>query len=251
MWRAELLTVDGIVVFLQYAGYLLLAGLLAFVLVRRRVRRLLGVSMYLGLVLAIDGISRPIVLYSYGFRSHAYAYFFWLTDVLLALGAFLLICFFFHRACALRPQMWQYVRLILTFVLILVVGVSLLALSKHYSRLFTLFIVEFQQNLYFTCLVLNTLLYLLIQQLKSADEELSLLVCGLGIQFAGPAANFALVYLTRGQAYPSMIYQYLGPLCYIGMLLTWFYAVTWVPQPRSVLSRETPAELAVATGREA
>jgi len=98
--------------------------------------------------------------------------------------------------------------------------------------------VEFEQNLYFTCLVLNTLLYLLLQQTHSADEELGLLVCGLGIQFAGPAASFALVHLTSGEAYATSLNHFLGQLCTMGMLLTWFYAVAWMPKRASDALRD-------------
>ena len=70
---------------------------------------------------------------------------------------------------------------------------------------FTLFIIEFNQNLYFTCLVLNTLLYILLQQIDSADDELGLLVCGVGIQFAGPAATLALLTLTTGEHFAHIL----------------------------------------------
>jgi hypothetical protein len=244
--------VDTGIVILQYAVYLLEAGLLAYVLVRRRCLRLLAVTVYLGLLLAVDGVSRPYILYRFGFESRQYAYFFWLTDVLLILGAFLLIGFFFRRACAEQPKMWQHVRLLLAFVLVLVAGASLLAISRNYNQLFSRFIIEFQQNLYFTCLVLNTLLFLLIHHLEIADEELTLLVCGMGIQFAGPAANFALVYLTRGYGFSTPLYTYLGPLCTLGMLLTWFHAVARSTSPALVPNGERQAgALAAIISRQA
>jgi hypothetical protein len=233
--------VDTGIVILQYAVYLLEAGVLAYVLLRRRHLRLLTVCIYLGLLLAVDGISRPYFLYRFGFESREYAYFFWLSDVLLALAAFALIAFFFRRACAQQPSMWHHVRLLLTFVLILVAGVSLLSLSRNFDQLFTRFIIEFQQNLYFTCLVLNTLLFILIQHLEIADEELTLLVCGMGIQFAGPAATFALLHLSQGYGVARPITTYLGPLCTLGMLLTWFYAVARPTQSVLVPEGETQA----------
>src|SRR5207245_9709902 len=109
-------------------------------------------------------------------------------------------------------------------------------LSLHVAL--PIFMTEFQQNLYFACLVLNTLLYLLRQRRQSEDEELAMTVCGLGIQFAGPAANFALVYLAQGNASFQALYQYLGVFCTIGMLATWGYAVVHVPQPAKVASKE-------------
>ena len=238
---------------IQYGVYLLEAGLLVFLLLRRRAHRVLGVFVYLSLLLATDAIGRPFVLYHYGYSSSQYGYFYWLTDFLLTLGAFLLVCAFFRRACVNQQKMWRSIRLMLAFVLVLTFLISAFALSKNYDQLLTRFTFEFQQNLYFTCLVLVTLLYILIQQTNSADEELTLLVCGMGIQFAGPAANFALAYLTPGQGLYGVLYPYyVGPLCTMGMLLTWFYALVWVRQPSASRAGEVTArELAAVVSREA
>ncbi len=240
---------DTLATVLQYTIYLLEAGALGYLLLRRRERSLLPVALYLGLLVAVDGLSRPLVLYRYGLTSLQYAYFFWLTDILLALGAFLLVCLFFRRACAEHRELWQVVRLVQIFVLILVAGISLFSLSRNFDHLFTRFIVEFQQNLYFTCLVLNTLLFILMQQLRSTDEELSMLVCGMGVQFAGPAANLALIYLTPGQQYGSELYRHIGPLFTLGMLLTWFYALARAPQLGRVAEPQTAAAELVSAGR--
>lgn len=223
---------------LQYAGYSLELGLFAFLIGRGRWKRLGGVTLYLTCLLAVDGVGRSYVLYRYGLASREYAYFFWLTDVLLTLAAFLLVCAFFRRACVQEEKMWRFLRLLLTFVFILVLGISSFSISRNYNQLFTRFIVEFQQNLYFTCLVLNTLLYILMQQIETEDDELALLVCGMGIQFAGPAASLALVYLTPGQQYAKSLLHYVPPLCTLGMLLTWFYAVAWMPKAAAVPALE-------------
>lgn len=237
---------------IQYGVYSLEAALLTFLMLRRRASRLLPVFLYLSLLLAVDGVSRPYVLYRFGYSSTEYAYFYWLTDVLLSLGAFLLVCAFFRRACKHEEKTWQYVRLLLTFVLILTLAISLFALNRNYDQLLTRFIVEFQQNLYFTCLVLNTLLYILMQQIESTDDELTLLVCGMGIQFAGPAANLALAHLTPGEGYASTLFLFVSPLCTLGMLLTWFYALARAPQPSAIRAGKEPArELAAVASREA
>ncbi|MGE5326754.1 MAG: hypothetical protein ACM3NO_06920, partial [Deltaproteobacteria bacterium] len=131
----------------------------------------------------------------------------------------------FRRACTDQPKLWESVKLVLGFVFVLVVGVSLFALSSHQNQILTRFIIEFEQNLYFTCLVLNTLLYILLKQTQSADEQLEFLVCGLGIQFAGSAASYALAFLAPLWAYRSVFNDVTAPLCTMGMLLTWFYAV--------------------------
>jgi len=210
---------------LQYACY----GMEAFVcfLLSRQGgwRRLKGLFLYVALLFCLDGLARPSVLSYFGPTSMQYAYCYWLTDVALAIGAFLLICSFFRRACVREQNLWRFARVMLVFVFLLVVAISALALTRHYTQLYTVFIVEFSQNLYFSCLVLNTLLFVMIQQLAIDDDELGLLVCGLGVQFAGEAACLALLHLTSGEAYARVIAMVLPPVCTLGMLMTWMYAI--------------------------
>jgi hypothetical protein len=219
---------------LQYSAYALEAGLVVYLIARGHFKRLLGLSLYLGGLLFIDALARPFVLYRYGLASPQYAYVYWLSDAFLELTAFALVCALFRRACVANPKLWESVRLVLGFVFVLVLGVSLFSLSSHQDQLLTVFIIEFEQNLYFTCLVLNTLLYILLQQTSSADEELGLLVCGLGIQFAGPAASYALVHLLPEWTYGTMLNNTIGQLCTMGMLLTWFYAVARMPKAAQI-----------------
>jgi hypothetical protein len=223
---------------LQYAVYFLEGGLFVYLLLRGHFRRLLGLSLYVVGLLAIDAAARPYILYRYGLRSPQYAYAYWLTDALLTLGAFALICALFRRACAGEEKLWHFVKVVLGFVFVLVLGITLFSLSRHYNELVTRFVVEFEQNLYFTCLVLNTLLYVLLQRMSSADEELGLLVCGLGVQFAGPAASYALVHLTPGHGYAISLNYFVQPLCTMGMLLTWLYAAARTPKPVAIGATE-------------
>ena len=208
----------------------LVVGLLIFFLFRSLWKRLAGLFLYLAAILLIDGIGRRYVFHHYGYNSLEYFYFYWLTDTVFALGAFLLISSFFRRACANQdPKVWRHVRLFLVLVFLLVLGISTFAISRNYNHLFSMFMFEFQQNLYFTCLVLNTLLYIMMQQMDSEDSELSLLVCGTGLQFAGPAASFALKSLTPTSGFTTLLMDFIGPLCTLGMLIIWSYAVTRKP----------------------
>jgi len=226
MVAAVHLTTDKLVVYaLEYAGYGMEA-FVCFVLARQGGwRRLKGLCLYVILLFCLDGLARFAVLNYFGPNSIQYAYCYWLTDVALALGAFSLICSFFRRACVREQNLWRFVRVMLVFVFLLVVAISALALTRHYTQLYTVFIVEFSQNLYFSCLVLNTLLFVMIQQLAIDDDELGLLVCGLGVQFAGGAACLALLHLTSGEAFARVIAMVLPPACNLGMLMTWMYAI--------------------------
>ncbi len=222
---------------LQYGISILEAVVFVLLASQGRWRRHKGLCLYVALLFALDGVARVAVLNYFGQTSSQYAYFYWLTDVVLAVGAFLLTCGFFRRATAREDNIWRIVRLLLVFVFILVVGLSGLSLTRNYSHLFSSFIIEFSQNLYFSCLVLNTLLYVMIQQLAIEDDELGLLVCGMGVQFAGEAACLALYHLTLGEHFAHLVFNTLNPACTLGMLLTWIYAIVRTPEAVPVRSR--------------
>jgi hypothetical protein len=214
---------------LQYSGYGLELSLLVLLLWRRPRTRLAALCGYVFLLFAVDGVGRPYILYHYGLESSQYRYFYYVTDASITLGAFLLVCSFLRRACTEEKRLWGFTRLFLAFVFILVPGITLVTLSRNSGQIGvrgTPFVYEFSQNLYFTCLILNTLLYLMMQKIECADDELGLLVCGMGIQFAGPAASSALVVLTGQEQFATSLNTLIIPLCNLGMLCTWLYAVS-------------------------
>jgi len=233
---------------LQYTVYATEIILLVLLAAKSRWKRNLGLCLYVSFLFLLDSLARPIVGHHFGFSSDPYSYFYWITDAGLALGVFALICIFFRRACIHHEQLWRPVRVLLGFVLVLTMIISVLSLASHFDSLATRFIVEFSQNLYFACLVLNTMLYMLMQQIQSTDDELSLLVCGIGIQFAGEAACFALLKLTGMETFARNVTTFLGPACTLGMLLVWYYAVSRTPEVASErdLTGRVPA-LAEAT----
>lgn len=225
---------------LQYAGIAIEACLVFIVAQSRCQSRLSGVVLYLSCLLAA-GLGRAFVLHRYGLTSAQYSYLYWTTDFLLVIAAFVLVCLFFRRACFHQERMWRHVRLLLFFIFTLVVGISGISFLRHYGRLSTLYIVEFSQDLYFACLVLNTLLYLMLQQIESTDDQLGLLVCGVGIQFAGPAATMALLHLTIGERFAASLNSFTLPVCTLGMLLVWAYAILHIGDKAiSVSRRENP-----------
>ena len=231
---------------LQYAGYLIEASLILCLIASRQRKRQVPLAFYLSSLLAAE-VARACVLHAYGLKSRQYSDVYWRTDFLVVISLFILVCLFFRRACLHQEKMWRYLRLWLTFICLLVVGISGLLFSHQYGNLFTDFVVEFNQNLYFTCLVLNTLLYLLLQQIDSADDQLGLLVCGVGIQFAGPAATLALVHLTTGGGFAQSLAYFTIPLCTLGMLLVWAYAIVRVKEKAiQVTRRQIPVLAEVA-----
>jgi hypothetical protein len=226
---------------LQYIGYLIEGGLVVYLAWSSQWRRQRSLALYLSSLL-VAGIGRTSTMHGCGVGSRQYFYVYWCTDFLLVISAFVLVSLFFRRACLYEEKMWRFIRLLLLFTLILVAAISLVTFTHNYRHLFlTYFIVEFNQNLYFTCLVLNTLLYLLLQYIESADDQLGLLVCGVGIQFAGPAATLALVHLTSGESFARSLGSSVMRLCTFGMLLVWAYAITRVKEKAmQVTRREVP-----------
>jgi hypothetical protein len=246
-----LLNLDVLAKFGIYAVVYALAATVFLLLLRSgRWKSLRSVTLYLATLLVVDGVGRSLILHRYGFQSPEYAYFFWITDVILVLVAFALVCVFFRRAAQGEPQLWHHLRLLLTSVFVLVVAWSSASVFRNFDSLFTIFIVELQQNLYFACLVLNTLLYIYLQKAEHPDEELVLLVSGLGIQFAGPAAALALKFLTPGPNASDAVLAYVPPLCTLGMLFIWFFAMTRPPVtvPAEAQSGRAPV-FAEATAR--
>lgn len=233
---------------LSYLGYTLEVCLLVYLVARGHARRLWEIAAYVAMSVGVAG-ARAYALHEYGFSSRQYYNCYWVTDLFLVFTAFIVVIFLFRRACSQRSEMWRHLRFLLGTVFIGVAAISFFSLSNPREQIYSLFIIEFSQNLYFACLVLTTLLYLLVLKLEVADEQLGLLVCGLGIEFAGPAAGLALFYLTRGAEIAHLVGVYLVPLCDMGMILTWFYALSRVPekaektqrpriQPRHVFAEE-------------
>jgi hypothetical protein len=211
---------------LQYADYALEISLIAVLLLRGWWKRYPDFFAYLTAFAFIDAIFRPTVLYSYGRSSRQYLYAYYVTDIILTLGAFILICFFFRRACARKKELWPVLRTMLVSVFIIVAFVSCFTMSQHYGHLAISFALELSQNVYFACLVLNTLLYIMLQHIDCADAELNLLVSGLGIEFAGSAAAMALAALMPTWSGNVTFASFVIQISALGMCVTWLYAAT-------------------------
>jgi hypothetical protein len=210
----------------QDAGILMEAALVLYVVWSSEWRRQVGASFYL-VCLLFAQLTRACVLHAYGFASLRYYYTYWSTDFLLVLSAYLAVCLLFRRAGLREVKIWSFTRLLLVFFFVLVVAISGVSLFLNHNKLFTYFIIAFNQNLYFACLVLNTLLYVLLRYTDSRDDQLVLLVCGVGIQFAGPTATLALLHLTAGERFARILTSSVMPLCTLGMLLVWAYAIAY------------------------
>jgi hypothetical protein len=206
---------------LQYSVYIAEAVICIQFASRTRWRRWTAPALYTLTLFLVDAVGRPMVLYRYGWASQQYAYCYWLTNVVLQLAAFLLICSFFRRAYRNSGNTWPILRLLLVCVFVFLAGGAYVTLSRNFDHLLTRYIYQFEQNLYFACLVLNTLLYLFLQQMDNKEKNLEAMLCGTGLQFAAPAAIMALVWLSHGRSYGWTLAQHLEPLCTLAMLIIW------------------------------
>jgi hypothetical protein len=215
---------NELAVLLQYPNYALEFVLLGALLFAGRWRKLRALSLYVLAFAGVDAVLRPISRATFGFSSLRYFYIYWISDVALTLATFLLVCLFFRQAFAKENKNWPSIRtgLIATFGLSGLV--SYLTMKAHYAHLSIGFVIQFSQDLYFACLILITVLFIMLQASESAGEQLHLFVSGLGIQFAGPAAAMALDRLMAGHA--SAMAEIIMQACNFAMFLTWLYAVT-------------------------
>lgn len=220
-----------------YGVEVLEVGLLALIVRHGQCKRLIAAFVLVSSIVLVDAL-RQFVIYRYGWTSDQYYYFYWLSNVFLQLAALLLVCYLFHAVFARHKKWWDVLKLALPMVFVLVVAVSLFSVWRPSAGIssqlaHTNGFAVFEQYLYFTCLILNTLLFVAMQYVESADAVLPMLVCGLGLEFAGPAANMALVVLAPRVAFAA---AYLEQASTLAMLVVWMYAVKRaaerVPEPK-------------------
>ena len=162
----------------------------------------------------------------YGYGSDQYYYFYFLGDAIQNVAGYLLIGSFFDRL--LRESVFhKYVRPTLAIFFLLIAGISALFISGSVDRLYSHFVIEFQQNLYFVGVLLTFLLWMSVSYLDVQSRRFTLLVSGLGIYFAAHAASYALWFLFPVLA-PLIVV--VPPLAYNFMVGLWLYTFLRVPE---------------------
>ena len=139
---------------------------------------------------------------------------------------YLLIGSFFDRL--LRESVFhKYVRPTLAIFFVLIVGISAFFIVGSVEHLYSEFVLELQQNLYFVGALLTFLLWMAVSYLDVRSRRFTLLVSGLGIYFAAHAASYALRFLFSGLEAPMTA---VPPLAYNFMVGLWLYTFLWVPE---------------------
>ncbi len=162
----------------------------------------------------------------YGYTSLEYYYFYYVGDAIPNVIGYLLIGSFFDRL--LRESVFhKYVRPTLAIFFVLIVGISAFFIVGSVEHLYSEFVLELQQNLYFVGVLLTFLLWMSVSYLDVRSRRFTLLVSGLGIYFAAHAASYALRFLFSGLEAPMTA---VPPLAYNFMVGLWLYTFLWVPE---------------------
>ncbi|MCH7766807.1 MAG: hypothetical protein IH916_09655, partial [Acidobacteria bacterium] len=166
------------------------------------------------------------VIHAYGYDSDEYIYFYYSGDAIPNVVGYLLIGSFFDRL--LRESVFhKYVRPTLAIFFVLIVGISAFFIVGSVEHLYSEFVLELQQNLYFVGVLLTFLLWMSVSYLDVRSRRFTLLVSGLGIYFAAHAASYALWFL-----FPVLapLIAVVPPLAYNFMVGLWLYTFLWVPE---------------------
>jgi len=195
-------------------------------------------NLYL-LLITISTLAGQYLIHTVGYTSAQYFYFYFTSDAITNIICYLVIGAFFDQM--FRQSFFaRYVRPTLAFFFLLVILITGLYIARSTDHLFSRFVLEFQQNMYFVGVLLTFLLWMSMMYLGAETRRFALLVSGLGIYFTAHAASYAASFLsTSAQSFALQI----PPVAYTLMTLVWLYTFLRVPEG------EAAVEPARARGR--
>lgn len=196
--------------------------------------RYLLLNLYL-LTGTVFTLATQYVIYTAGYTSIEYFYFYYTGDAILTTVAYLVIAGLFDQMFR-HSILSRYVRPTLAIFFLLVVAISGIFISRSVDHLYSRFVIELQQNMFFVGVLLTFLLWLSMSYLGAETRRFALLVSGLGIYFAAHACNYAARFLFPGMA---DLATRIPPLAYNLMILVWFYTFLRIPEgePAAVPAR--------------
>lgn len=221
-------TYDLIVALLSVAIAL---GAVGVCLRQRCFRRYLFVNLYL-LSSVWFTLGSLYLIRTQGYNSLSYFYFYYTGDAIQNIIGYLLIAAFFDQMFR-RSMFHSYVRPTLAIFFLLVVGISALFVWRNYSTLYSSFLIELQQNMFFVGVLLTFLLWLSMNYLHAESRRFVLLVSGLGIYFSAHAVNYALQFLSSGLKNALTM---VPPLAYTLMVALWLYTFWRVPEGEAAVA---------------
>jgi len=152
-------------------------------------RRYIYLNLHSASLLISSGV-RFLVRSSYGFQSTKYFYTFYISDLVLTVLLYMVILSVFEtilRDSALRNQ----ARGAFFVCFAIVAAMSYFAISNSLSNHVQRYVIELQQNMYFTSVVMTALLCVALTHLRVADPQLRVIVFGLGVYGGLHAAGYA------------------------------------------------------------
>ena len=202
---------------------------------RRCFGRYLCLNLYMVFSLLVT-VARYEILHRYGFKSTQYLYCYYYSDAVLTIFLYLaLITLYLHVFDEMKVE--KFVRLAAVILLAGTALFSYAVVQQSSERMFSSFVYELSQNLYFVGLVLTYVLWGAILKLRETRTQLIQLVLSLGVYFSAFAATFAL-----GNMFPNLqSVTYIAPVFGCMLPLAWAYAFFRLPHD----ARMTTARLAV------
>ena len=199
-------------------------------------RRYLALNLYIGAEF-LASAPRLWTLIHYGFRSREYKYVYYYSDAILTIMLYFAILHLFsHVFNEMGAE--RYLRFGATLLLGGTALFSYLIVQQSGSRLFTRFVFEMSQNLYFVGMVLTYVLWGAAFKLRETRMQLIQLILSLGVYFSAFAANYALLNLHHDL---YGVLPYLTQLIGIWLPAAWMYTFLRTPGD----ARIVPARLAV------
>jgi hypothetical protein len=186
-------------------------------------------------LLLCDGV-RFAFFKHYGLQSKSYFYAYYSSDLCLVVLRYLVLLSVFNLVLRNSPLWVQARRAFLGFFAV-VAGMSYAMVSHNWSGPYSRLIFEFQQNLYFACVVLTVLLCATLAQLRVTDPVLRTIVYGLGVSAAllagGNALGNVLSVLNLKAVLSESLWQScavllgrMNTIATLSMLSLWCYALT-------------------------
>ena len=204
-------------------GALLEVAVVVCALKRHSFHRYLCLNLYMVFSFVVS-VVRYEVFRQFGLQSREYLYCYYYSDAVLTIFLYLaLITLYLHVFDEMKVE--KYVRLAAIMLLAGTALFSYAVVQQSSQRMFTSFVYELSQNLYFVGLVLTYVLWGAILKLRETRAQLIQLVLSLGVYFSAFAATFAL-----GNMFPNLqSVTYIAPLFGCLLPLAWAYAFFRLP----------------------
>ena len=197
---------------------------LACLLWKKAFKKYFTLVLYMFCSLAVDYGSYRVIETS-GYRSNAYFYFFFYSDLLLAICLFFVLMNLYSHVFS-EMGVAKHIRAAAMALLAGTTGISYYMIAASSTKLVTHFVAELAQNLYFVGIVLTYVLWIAMAKLHENRTRVTQLVLSMGVYVSFSAGSFALInlYLHHG------IWKYYFQIISLWLPVCWTYTFMKVPE---------------------